>query len=52
MLENFNGLTFFELFKTNSDYIDILINKIIEEGIKNKLSVDKNGIESDNIIIR
>lgn len=47
---NFNGQTFFEIFKNDSTYIDLL-----EEQLKNTTleeQMDEAGVKSDNILLR
>ncbi len=52
MVQNFNGLTFFELFKHNPDYIDLLLKKIKSSNILDNVQVDESGETIDNILIR
>lgn len=52
MLANFEGLTFFEIFSENLNYLELIYNQIQEVELKEKKSIDLSGNESDNIIIR
>lgn len=49
MVQNFNGLTFFEIFKSEDQYFDYLEKEV--KKLKLAKVVDENG-ESDNIFIR
>lgn len=49
MLQNFNGLTFFQIFKSNNKFVEFLEKEIKKLGLKKEF--DENG-EKDNIIIR
>jgi len=52
MLQNFNGETSFEIFKDDTDIIDLFYEKTQEEALKKKPYIDKSGTETDNIKIR
>lgn len=52
MLASFNGLTFFEVFSSNSNYMELIMEQIKNDELNSKKTIDKSGNESDNIIIR
>lgn len=51
-LQNFNGLTFFQIFRTNPEYLQLIENQINEKNLPELVDIHKNGQVSDNIIIR
>jgi hypothetical protein len=52
VLANFEGLTFFEIFNDNSNYMERIASQIHDDELKSKTQIDISGNESDNIIIR
>jgi hypothetical protein len=51
-LQNFNGLTFFQIFRTNPSILQLLEFNIEELNLKDKTEINQNGLISDNINIR
>ena len=52
VLQNFNGLTFFEIFKTQIDYLELIYSQIQTLELQSQKLVDSSGQVSDNIWIR
>jgi hypothetical protein len=52
MLSNFNGLTFFQIFKTAPDYFQLLQRKLIDNDIKNQFEITDDGEKVEHILIR
>ena len=52
ILADFDGLTFFEIFGDNPDYMELIERQIDLQELKLKVTRDKSGNQSDNIIIR
>ena len=52
VLANFEGLTFFEIFAENPEYIELIHKQIEDNELESKKTIEASGNESDNIIIR
>ena len=52
VLANFKGLTFFEIFQYNEDYIEQVLKQIADQELKEKQFIDASGNKLDNTIIR
>jgi hypothetical protein len=52
MFQNFNDLTFFQIFRHKEEYFQIIVNQIKAEDILEMDVTDERGESADNIIIR
>ena len=52
MLQNFNGLTPFQIFQSNADFVIFLLNKIKDDRLQDEVNRDEKGETTDNLLIR
>lgn len=51
-MANMDSLTFFQVFNTNIEFLELLEKMIATDGLDNMTNIDEFGEVSDNIIIR